>query len=53
VRESCVCGALRSRRSAAEAQLREKSSELAATQAQFVQLLSDFKFNLKARGPGA
>ena len=41
--------AVTTRLSAAEAQLREKTSELAATQAQFVQLLSDFKFNLKAR----
>jgi hypothetical protein len=37
-------------RSAAESRLKEKEAELGATQAQFAQLLSDFKFNLKARG---
>jgi hypothetical protein len=41
--------AVTARLRASEAQLREKTAELAATQAQFVQLLSDFKFNLKAR----
>jgi hypothetical protein len=33
-----------------ESRLREKEAELAATQAQFAQLLADFKFNLKVRG---
>jgi hypothetical protein len=32
-----------------EGRLRDKEAELAATQAQFAQLLADFKFNLKAR----
>ena len=35
-----------------EGRLRDREAELASTQAQFAQLLSDFKFNLKARVVG-